>query len=396
MQNDLLSAKEAASELGISLPTLYAYVSRGQLRSEEVTGSREKRYRRDDVRRLVERKELRRDPSKVAAGALHWGTPLLDSAITHIAPEGIFYRGENAVKLAREQSFETVASLLWRGTLEASDLFTPRSNTPRKLPAHDDPIVRAQLALAVAGAADHSAFDLRPTAIPPAAARIVRLLARAMSDGNDSDEPIATHLARSWELREKKAARLIDAALILCADHELNISSFTARCIASARSTPYAVVSGALSALVGIRHGGQTGRVESLFDELSTSRDIFGAMTRRLQRGEEIPGFGHPLYRDGDPRAIAMMEMLGEINARKSDRDFVDAVAAAGHRLLGEHPTVDFALVAVARLLRLPVGTPLVLFSIGRSAGWLAHAIEQYGDAETIRPRARYVGKAPV
>ena len=109
-----LSAEEAAGELGIRLPTLYAYVSRGLIRSEATEGKRRtRRYRAEDVRRLKERAEQRRDPGKVAEAALYWGTPVMESGITLISDGKLYYRGRDAITLAAGSTIEEVAALIW-------------------------------------------------------------------------------------------------------------------------------------------------------------------------------------------------------------------------------------------------------------------------------------------
>src|SRR5215216_7537220 len=122
-----LSARRAAEELGISLATLYAYVSRGMIRSEAAGGSRRnRRYRAEDVRRLKERKERRRDPDRTVEDALHWGTPVMESAITLISDDGLYYRGRDVIGLAAESTIEEVAALIWTGDpAKALELFPP-------------------------------------------------------------------------------------------------------------------------------------------------------------------------------------------------------------------------------------------------------------------------------
>jgi citrate synthase len=188
---------------------------------------------------------------------------------------------------------------------------------------------------------------------------------------------------------------LLRAALILCADHELNVSSFTARCVASAGSHPYAVVGAGLAALEGPRHGGATARVESMLESLRPARAIEEAVAARLRRGESIDGFGHPLYRDGDPRARLLLDLMAERYGRSAEGRFVASFAKAATRVTGDLPNIDFGLAALARVLRLPSGSPLVLFALGRSIGWVGHAMEQYATGQLIRPRAKYVGVPP-
>jgi citrate synthase len=205
---------------------------------------------------------------------------------------------------------------------------------------------------------------------------------------------VAQALARKWNLGDA-GEDLVRAALVLCADHELNVSSFTARCVASAGSHPYAVVIAGLAALEGPRHGGASARVEAMLGALRQARPLRTAVAARLRRGEPIEGFGHPLYPDGDPRARVLLDLLGERYAKSAEYRFVADVAREATGVTGDHPTVDFGLAALGRVLDLPAGAPLMLFAIGRSVGWIGHAIEQYATGQLIRPRATYVGVPP-
>jgi citrate synthase len=187
----------------------------------------------------------------------------------------------------------------------------------------------------------------------------------------------------------------LSAALILCADHELNASAFTARIVASAEATPYEVVTAGLAALQGFKHGGNTERVEAYLNEISAIDRIARVTAERLRRGERIPGFGHSLYPNGDPRANALLALLQEIYPGAPEVAFVTRTAEQVAALIGHVPNVDFALAALARVARLPAGAPLTLFALGRSVGWIGHAIEQYASDVLIRPRARYIGTPP-
>ncbi len=406
-----LTAREAAGELGISTATLYAYVSRGLIRSEATGGKRrDRRYRAEDVIRLRERKEQRRDPARVARSALDWGTPVMESAITLIADGRVYYRGRDAVDLSGSCSLEQVAELIWTGTTSHGsrerppELFRAAAGEPI---APDSPRVVGEkirrrtwtdtFAMALHGAAaeDPAAYDLRAAAVARTGARILRLLvASAVGYAPDAGDTVARSLQRRWVPRDT-AAGLIDRALVLCADHELNVSSFTARCVASAGATPYAVVVAGLAALGGVKHGGNTERVEAFLDEIEASDDAERAVAARLRRGEAVPGFGHPLYPDGDPRAEALLAVLaGAYPGSRARQTAAEAAKAVGD-LMDERPNVDFALVALARTLRLPPGAALALFALGRTVGWVGHAIEQYQADIILRPRALYVGEQP-
>jgi citrate synthase len=388
-----IAATEAVKLLDVTPQTLYAYVSRGFIRSEAVPGrARERRYAREDVERLRRRSEERRDPGKAAARALQWGVPVLESSITLISDGKLYYRGEDVEELARTRTIEDVAALLWGVSVPLPAV--PRVTLPRvraELPF----VTRAESLLPLAAARDRLAFDLRPQAVAQTGWRIVQLLAAVAAGSSSVSDTIDATLAVTWKPRGARARDLIRAALIACADHELNVSAFTARCIASSGANPYSVVAGALGALEGVRHGGATARVESLLGELRRAKDVRRALADRLRRGESVEGFGHPLYKNGDPRATLLLTLLAEHSPKSRELAFINEVARAAADVLGERPTVDFALVAVQLALKLPPATALTLFAIGRSLGWLAHAIEQYATNATIRPRARYVGVMP-
>jgi citrate synthase len=390
-----LSAHEAAAELGVTLATLYAYASRGMLRSEPVPGEpRAKRYPREDVLRLKERKELRRDPERAAPKALHWGAPVLESAITLVENNHLYYRGHDAVTLARSWTVEEVAALIWAGERSAAaDLFSGEAPVLPDSEIFDredlSPVERCQVAVPLAGALDLSGWDLRPRAVMKTGTRILRVLAATATGARStSSSPLAAVLQSGWAPGRPEVAEALGAALILCADHELNVSAFTARCVASAAATPWDVVSAGLAALKGGKHGGYTQRVEALFREARTAEAARETLAARLRRGEEIPGFGHTLYPAGDPRAAALLEI-----AAATKPELATSLIEAARELIGEPPNLDFGLVALAHGLGLPERTPLALFALGRSIGWIGHALEEYALDRLIRPRAAYVGE---
>lgn len=395
-----MTARQAADALGVTLATLYAYKSRSQLQSEPVPGRpREHRYYREDVDRLRERKETRRDPSKAAARGLHWGSPVLASGITLIHNGKLYYRGRDALKLAENATLEQVAELLWAAEAsEVGGLFEQPCALSQRQLAHirtctKDPMVKMQMALPLIGAVDLASYDLRPAAVRQAGARILSLLATVVT-GRDSPAPVHLALQAAWAPGKAAIGEAIRMALVLCADHELNVSAFTARCAASAGASSYDAVSAAMAALKGSRHGGETGRVSALFTEAEAPRRARSVLANRLRRGERLPGFGHPLYPAGDPRAAALMR-LAEAAGNRREWILAQALARAAREVLHELPNLDFGLVALARSYSLPPCAPLVVFALGRTVGWIAHAIEQYACGELIRPRASYTGPGP-
>jgi citrate synthase len=395
-----LTASQAADALGVTRATLYAYTSRGQLRSEPVSGRpRERRYYREDVERLKERKEARRDPSSAVAHGLHWGGPVLESGITLIHNGTLYYRGRDAVHLAQTSSVEEAAAVLWSAEeTEREGLFDqPCALTPRQVAqlrtVAKEPLPLVQAALPIAAAIDLASYDLRPAAVRQTGARIIRLLTTVIAS-RDARGPIHQVLQAAWAPKNRAVGDVIRTALVLCADHELNVSAFTARCAASAGASPYDIVSAAIASLKGYKHGGAAERVIAIAAEAETLKSARAAVSNRLRRGEGVPGFGHPLYPSGDPRAkvlIRLAEVSGNAPAWRPFRN----LSMAGTALLHDAPSLDFGLAAMARTYRLPDQAPLLLFTLGRTIGWIAHAIEQYASGQLIRPRARYTGPAP-
>jgi citrate synthase len=391
-----LSAEEARRELGVAAQTLYAYVSRGLIRSEPgPDGRRTRRYHAEDVRRLKERGAARRDPDAAAGGALHWGAPVLDSALTLITDGHIYYRGQDAVELSRTRTVEEVAALLWTGDADAPGDWEGGAPPELRVERGMDPLRAMQVELARAEAGDPAAWDLRPERAARTGARVLRRLVAVAAGGMGDADDLAGALRAAWAPERPEAEPLIAAALILLADHELNVASFTARCVASAGSTLHAAVSAGIGAMHGVHHARHVERVEALFAEVGDPRAAREVLQARLQRGERVPGFGHRLHPSGDPRAAELLRRLRALDPASPALELADAVAAAGEALLGDRPTVEVGLVALARSLELPAGSPLLLFVLGRSLGLVAHAVEQYGSRDVLRPRARYTGPPP-
>src|SRR5579885_2552542 len=250
------------------------------------------------------------------------------------------------------------------------------------------PIPRMVAALAHLDPGGGAIWQREPHRLWPGAARLLRHLAAAAAARAPSADAVHIQLARAGGL-DGRGADLIRRALVLCADHELNASAFAARVVASTGASLAAAVMGGLAALSGPRHGAATERGEALFDELRAAGAMRRAVAVRLARGEAAPGFGHPLYPDGDPRAHVLLSALPE---EKRRQDLIEAM----DRLGGARPNIDFALVALRRALGLPRGAAVALFAVARAAGWIAHALEQRGEGRLIRPRAHYVGTPPM
>lgn len=259
------------------------------------------------------------------------------------------------------------------------------------------PAERLQAILRWSSVEDLAAFDLEPDSVARTGARLLTRLVNGMS-GREVEGDLGSTLVAWLANGDSRARQPLCSALILCADHELNVSSFTARCVASAGSNPYEVVGAGLSALRGYRHGGHSDRVEEMLLELGARRrgasEIRRRLSSRLERGERLPGFGQPLYPDGDPRYTELRHTLDLAFPGSEVLDLGDRVVDAAEALIDRRPTIDFALALVARQLGMQRGGAWTLFALGRTIGWIGHAIEEYQRGRLIRPRARYVGAA--
>lgn len=393
-----INAADAARLLGVKPATLYAYVSRGYVRSRETTSStRARRYSRDDLEQLRRRVEERHDPQKAAQRSLDWGIPVLDSRISLIQGGMLHYRGHRADTLAQTRTVNEVASLIWTGDFAETQ---PPADT-RRLARPWIPAVRrlpfigaAQACLAVAAAHDPDTWREDSDGRLLVGWRVLQILRHVAAPASDARCPIEDVLAARWRTG-RTGAGLIRQTLILCADHELNASSFTARCVASTGAHPYGAVIAGLASLEGPRHGGGAARVETLLREAALARSVRRLVSAQVRRGVAIDGFGHPLYREGDPRATALLASLGQRYEGSRRWRPVREVLLAAEDLTGERANLDFALAAIGWVLRLPRRSALTLFAMGRAIGWIGHALEQYELGGLIRPRARYVGEAP-
>jgi citrate synthase len=385
----LLTARQTADRLGVKLDTLYAYVSRGRLQSVMVPGTRERRYRSEDVEALlVARFGARAPNTSDAEGSMS----AIGSSICLIENGRFYYRGQDAVCLSNRATLEDIAKLLWLGDAHSEIADTVRPGRLGNAAAISSLIERCQARLIALADEDLAALDLTRSQVIRTGWRILRELTGCVAPTLPGPEPIHRRLAAAWRLDEA-GANLIRRCLVLLADHEFNASTFVARCVASTGATPYAVATAALSALSGDRHGGETARAEGLLRELLEGDDPMAVMAGRLARGERLPGFGQPLYPEGDPRATAILAVLAQ--TAPEVHALAEKAAEIGQRLTGRHPNVDFALAAVAIGMGLPRSAGLGLFIIGRTVGWIAHAIEQYESGILIRPRARYMGVTP-
>ena len=367
---------------------MYAYVSRGKLRSEPGASRRDRRYRRDDVEWLAQTRTTRRQPAQSLQTALAWGAPILETKLTTVRGNRLYYRGLDASELALSRPFAEVAYWFWTQEFET----TGTTRNPARINRPPPPglgLRRFKQSLIQITSQPLTAALPRSVYLS-VAAELVGMFLQKLTGGSDrSLSAAATALRQCWSVDRIQVDTLINAILILCLDHELNVSAFTARVVASAGATLPDVLLAALCAFGGVRHGGAVSRAKAALVQL-----LSGAEPGRVfefDAGRTIPGFGHPLYPDGDCRAALILRLLAALPGAKT-KQVLRAIDRLGS-WLGQSPNLDLALAACECSLSWPEESGTALFALGRSAGWIGHALEQTESAELIRPRARYVGE---
>jgi citrate synthase len=394
---DYVTAEEAIGLLGVKRPTLYSYVSRGLVRSVPGDGRRARRYVRVDLERLRGRRDARAGHAALARGALDWGDPVLDSALTEITERGPALRGHLVSDLVEQGvGLEQAAELLWTGAMpEAPPRWSVKSLgfDPRRLAKMLPEGAAPFLALPLAMTAFARTGVEGPVLIPRLAASLAMVTDPKRAAESLAQPTVAARLLHALgHTPTRTAVRAIDAALVASVDHELNPSSFVARVAAAAGADLPACLTAGLATLSGARHGGLVDRVESTLDRIGSKERARAYVNERLRRGEAIPGFGHRLYPQGDPRAPLLLDVARGLGRRTPRLETLLALLRAMQESGQEPPTLDFGLAAVTLALNLPRGAPIVVFAIGRTAGWIAHAVEQRESGQELRPRARYVG----
>jgi citrate synthase len=386
-----LTTAEAAARLGVKPETLYAYVSRGLVERRRGPGG--STYAAADIDRMATTGRRARELPPLA----------FPSALTTIEEGRCAYRGIDVVELADTRTFEQVAEWLWTAD-EVDDPVWPLAVDAlddvriAQLPIPDAaaPLDRMRVTTAIAAALDPLRHDTSPAAATGTARGLIRLLVHGLPRadgaidpaGDDADASIAEVLWSGLSALPPTEGRVavLDAALVLLADHELAASTLAVRAAAMVRADPYEVVGTGLNVIGGVRHGGSSLLLEPLLRDASTA-GVARALGERLRRDERLPGFGHPLYPDGDPRAGALLARLedldGDPGAVQVVRELRDAVEARG----APPANVDLGLAGLAHAAAMVPGAGQAIFAVARTAGWIAHALEQYDQPNFLRAR---------
>jgi len=409
--NDYLSAREAVQLLGVRMQTLYAYVSRGWVRSVSQQGQKERLYARADIERVKARSQARAGHGAVAASAMHWGEPIIPTSITQITPEGPRYRGYCATRLAYSAvPFENVADLLWSGELDTTPSRWQLHALPRRLEgfaatmtslrARDQllelfTLFTVQLGLAHAGAptADEDSTLAARALIKTLAGCFGYTSAHGAFYRLRKGQPVAEGMLEALGV-EPDTRNLLDlnAALVVLADHELSPSAFAARIAASGGASLHNCIAAAMCANSGTHVGRQYSKVEQALKAGASRATLFRRASELQSRRLAVPGFGHPLYPQGDPRARLLLDRIRERPARSRRLDVLEGFVADVQDRLGLQPSQELAMVMLGIAMGLPAHTAGGLFTLARTAGWVAHIREQRQSGALLRPRAKFIG----
>jgi citrate synthase len=433
-----INAAEAAQRLGVKQATLYAYVSRGMLARRRGEDGRSSLFEAGEVARLTERGQ-RGEPRR-AAGT---GDFVIESELTEVADGRISYRGLEVTKLALWRPFEEVAAWLWTGGLSNDGPWeaTPQAvaagtRAQAALPEGTLPLERLRVIVPAMAATDPLRLHLDPPAVIAAGRTIIAGMIDCLPDPGSLAQHGAPRLAeggiagRFWykicpRRPDPGLLGALRAAMALLADHELAASTFAARMAASVRADPYAVVATGLGALGGalhanprhaVAHGGASLAAETMLAAAREPADAVRVVGDLLRRGERIPGLGdfHPghhghhghhghdgapgtdLAHRADPRAKALLDLTRKAAPRSARYAVADAVLAETGRRALPQPNIDFALATLVSVAGMIPGAGEAIFAVARTAGWIAHALEEYARNAPLRPRTVYTGPHPV
>lgn len=391
-----LTARQVADRLGVKVDTVYAYASRGALRARRRPGSRLSLFDPAEVEVLARRGRPRRSTRPVALDLV------VETGLTTIAGSTIRYRGLDACAMARSHSFEQVATWLWTGRVVGTG--DPWDAYRVLIPPDGDVRDRIRAAVVAAGAAAGSGTGLAPSAVTQASRCLIATMVEAVPAASET-RGARLHLPGQAPRRGSIAGRLwsrlspgrpspamvatLNAALVLLADHELASSTLAARIAASVRADPFSVVLAGLGPLAGPLHGGASALAHRLLADAARGGTDTAA-SAALERDGRIPGFGHPLYPDGDPRARVLLDMLRSSPTSAPVAAMAGDLARAAARRTGLRANVDLALAALTVAARMPASAGETIFTIARTAGWIAHALEEYSEPP-LRFRARAV-----
>nr|WP_207001718.1 citrate synthase [Trinickia mobilis] len=395
--------------LSIKKESLYTYVSRGLIRTTKHKDGRRRRYLKSDVEKLRTRSPGHLEKPHVSH-TLRYGEPIVQTWISEITNQGPRYRGHLATRLVTDlRSFEVVAELLWTGVLNPREVVWPLQVIPADISVHtaarqaQSPNINplAWLTLLTHLISTSPLLEASTRAHDPVSTGIQLIQTFCGAAGligpkrtylpPNEGETVAACIARGLgRERDSEVIRILDAALVLSAENELAAPTFAARICASTGADLYACVASALQVQSGPMQVGGTFDVEIMLEALTRARGRPESRLAGYSRGG-LPCFNHPLY-ERDPRAAALLALVASLERPQGGTPAVLDFIVSTERSSGQYPNIFAALVVATRALGLPSGTAAFLHTVGRTSGWLAHAVEQRLTGTMLRPRAKYMG----
>ncbi|KOG39662.1 citrate synthase [Streptomyces decoyicus] len=396
-----LSTREAADRLGVKPETVYAYVSRGQLSSRREAGTRGSTFDAKEIEALA-RRAGRREPTATS------GELAVRTSITLIDRDHCYYRGVDTSELATHYSYEEVAAWLWTGEMHPGIRFTAPQDAlsaahhaVEALPTDSGPMDQLRVAVIAAAAADPLRFDLSEDTVIGTARSLIPALVDALPSRASNQRAADALAPRLWsrltsQPADGAALRVLDAALVLLIDHDLAASTFAVRVAASARAHPYAIVSAGFGALDGVLHGAASGLAHRMLLEVIDRGSAAAVVADHLRAGRRVPGLGHRLYPGEDPRARALFRLLEDVPRARPALQAARQVISTTARHAELHANVDLALAVLTVSTGMPAEAGETIFAIARTAGWIAHALEEYAEHPLrMRPSGQYYGPRP-
>jgi len=374
-----LTAQEAAATLSISVSSLYSYVSRGLIKSQSADGSRSKGYLRSDIMALKNKQRGAKDDPNF------FFTPdLKKDRITQITKSGPIYRGQHAASLARTESLESVAALLWQREPSLFDAGHPPVIPPdlASLRSRFKGLNPMDQYISLSAAMEHAnprAYNLSAQGVVSTGIGVTRWLAAIIADSDDypATTPIHQYIVTKRGASEG-CAELLRALLVLAADHQQGPASLAAKNTAYAGNTPYAAVASALITWQGaFVLQGMVQPLTHFLVEIINNPDPAATIVSRLQGGAPLPGFEHPIYGGKDPRGALLLELTKEYLPDDKDAYKLCQAADAAEELTGRSPSLNLITNFLAYKLGMP-DQMRALTAASRCVGWLAHAFEVY------------------
>jgi citrate synthase len=406
----LVTASEACAILRVKPATLYTYVSRGLVHPVASPGRKSSRYLREEIERLRARSGARNGHAAVDATALRWGRPVVATSITEITDAGPSYRGYLATDLARNPGqFENVAELLWSGVLPDDKhiwrVEPRRADVGRALAGMgiemNDQIrmMRVFAVAAITLGGGSLAEELRSGSMTRYSREIIFAFAGCCGVLGreqrfvepEGDKSVAEHILKA--LRHEPTPDLLhamNAALIMAADHELASPTFAARIAASAGAGLHACIVAALAAQTGSMLASGCDRAEDVLRGFATAAQVKARVADAQRRGARLPGFGLPLYPHGDPRAACLIDLARSYARQTRHSELAFQYFEEARTRLCMYPNIELGLVALCLVHGLPARSASAIWAIGRSAGWIAHTLEQRLAGFAMRPRGHF------